>query len=191
MLFRSDTNFAQIGIMKNPTSVGSTAVFTENQFSSLNAIKFTGTPSGTLSVGDEISQTVTDGTAKGFVASYDIETKVVKYFQDRSLFLNQTTYDNVDYVGISTRSKVLAFESSSTNSVTSNNNFSGSVDTNFTGITTNPTGNKLIALGTQFTNGLASPEINKGSGDIIYIDNRPEISRNSRQKEDVKIILEF
>ena len=189
--FPIDTNFAQIGIMKNPTSIGSTAVFTENQFSSLNAIKFTGTPSGTLSVGDEISQTVTVGTAKGFVASYDVETKVVKYFQDRSLFLNQTTYDNVDYVGISTRSKVLAFESSSTNSVTSNNNFSGSVDTNFTGITTNPTGNKLIALGTQFTNGLASPEINKGSGDIIYIDNRPEITRNSRQKEDVKIILEF
>ena len=189
--FPIDTNFAQIGIVKNPTSIGSTEVFTENQFSSLGAIKFTGTPSGTLSVGDQISQKVTDGTAKAFVASYDVETKVVKYFQDRTLFLNGTTFDNVDYVGVSTLSKVLDFESSAVNAVTSTNNFSGSVDTTFTGITTNPTGNKLIALGTQFTNGLASPEINKGSGDIIYIDNRPEISRNSRQKEDVKIILEF
>ena len=59
------------------------------------------------------------------------------------------------------------------------------------GITTNPTGNKLISLGMEFTNGLANSEINKGSGEIIYIDNRSLISRNERQKEDVKIILEF
>ena len=52
-------------------------------------------------------------------------------------------------------------------------------------------GTKLISLGLEFSDGIASPEINKGSGDIIYIDNRPEITRNSRQKEDVKIILEF
>mgnify|MGYP000403608423 FL=1 len=43
----------------------------------------------------------------------------------------------------------------------------------------------------QFTSGIAEPEINKGSGDVIYLDNRPVISRNSRQKEDIKIILEF
>ena len=116
--------------------------------------------------------------------------KQVKYFKDRTLFFNQTTLDQTDYIGITTASKVVEFESSA-NPIITTGGFTGSIDTNFTGITTNPTGNKLIALGTQFTNGLASPEINKGSGDIIYIDNRPEISRNSRQKEDVKIILEF
>jgi hypothetical protein len=42
-----------------------------------------------------------------------------------------------------------------------------------------------------FVNGLANPEINNKSGEIIYMDNRPTVSRNSRQKEDVKIILEF
>ena len=54
--FPIDTNnIAQIGIMKNPTSVGSTAVFTENQY------LFTGTPSSLLelllvlcAVGDQI-----------------------------------------------------------------------------------------------------------------------------------------
>ena len=187
--FPVDTNFAQIGIVKNPTSIGSTSLFTENQFSSLGALKFTST-SGTVAIGDRINQSVTDGTAKGFVASYDTETKVLKYFQDRSLFLNQTTYDTTDYVGISTLSKVLNFESSG-NAVTTTGGFSGSVDTAFTGITTNPTGTKIVSLGTQFTNGLSSSEINKGSGDVIYLDNRPVISRNSRQKEDVKIILEF
>ena len=34
-------------------------------------------------------------------------------------------------------------------------------------------------------------EINKGSGDLLYVDNRAKISRNLRQKEDIKIILEF
>ena len=187
--FPVDTNFAQIGIVKNPTSIGSTALFTENQFSSLGSIKFSST-SGTVSIGDRINQSVTGGTAKGFVASYDAETKVIKYFQDRSLFLNQTTYDTTDYVGISTLSKVLSFESTG-NAVTTTGGFSGSVDTAFTGITTNPTGSKIVSLGSQFTNGLSSSEINKGSGDVIYLDNRPVISRNSRQKEDVKIILEF
>jgi len=189
--FPSNTNFSQIGIVKNPTSIGSTNVFTENQFSALGAIKFTGTPTlGNIAPGDVIFQSVTGGTAKGYVASYDTETKVIKFFQDRSLFLNPTTYDSTDYVGVSTNSKVLNFTSSA-NVITSDSGFSGSIDTGFTGITTNPTGNKIISLATQFTNGVASREINKGSGDIIYIDNRPAISRNSRQKEDIKIILEF
>jgi len=187
--FPTDTKFSQIGILKNPTSIGSTSVFTENQFSSLYSIKFSSV-SGTVSIGDKISQSVTGGSAHGYVASYDSETKVLKYYRDRSLYFNQTTLDQKDYVGVSTSSKVLDFASSA-NPVTTSGGFSGSIDTGFTGITTNPTGNKIINLGSQFTNGLSSPEINKGSGEIIYLDNRPLITRNSRQKEDVKIILEF
>lgn len=187
--FPTDTKFSQIGILKNPTSIGSTSVFTESQFSSLYSIKFSSV-SGSISVGDKISQSVTGGSAHGYVASYDTETKVLKYYRDRSLYFNQTTLDQVDYIGVSTSSKVLNFTSSA-NPVTTSGGFSGSIDTGFTGITTNPTGNKIISLGSQFTNGLSNPEINKGSGEIIYLDNRPLITRNSRQKEDVKIILEF
>ena len=187
--FPIDSKFSQIGLLKNPTSIGSTNLYIENQFSSVYAIKF-GSTSGSLSVGDVISQPVTGGVAIGYVSSYDIETKVVKYIRDRSLFFNQTSLDQTDYVGVTTSAKVFNFESSST-IVTSNAGFSGSIDLNFTGITTNPTGNKVINLGVVFTNGVAQPEINKTSGDIIYLDNRPLISRNSRQKEDVKIILEF
>ena len=189
--FPVDTSFAQIGIVKNPTSFGSTAIYDENEFSSLGAIKFSSV-TGSVSIGERVSQTITGETAKAkaFVSSYDTETNVLKYFQDRTLFLNQTDFDTVDYVGVSTLSKVLDFASSA-NAVTGTGGFSGSIDTAFSGISTNPTGTKLISLGAQFTNGIASPEINKGSGDIIYLDNRPLISRNSRQKEDVKIILEF
>ena len=69
--------------------------------------------------------------------------------------------------------------------------FSGVVDTAFTESKVTTTGNKVIDLATSFTIGLSSPEINKGSGEILYLDNRPLIARNSRQKEDIKIILEF
>ena len=188
--FPIDTKFCQIGILKNPTSIGSTSVFNDIQFTNLYGIKFSST-SGSLTIGDKIRQSLGNGSyAYGYVASYDAETKVLKYFRDRSLYYNQSTYDQTDYVGVSTSSKVLNFISNS-NPITSNFGFSGTIDTNFTGITTNPSGSKIINLGVSFTNGLSQPEINTGSGDVIYLDNRPTITRNSRQKEDIKIILEF
>jgi len=68
--------------------------------------------------------------------------------------------------------------------------FEATVDQNFSGITTT-VGSKNVNLGVEFKNGLADSEINKKTGDVIYIDNRKEVTRNVRQKEDVKIILEF
>jgi len=188
--FPIDTKFAQVGIVKNPTSIGSTATFTDSQFSSVYSLKFS-TISGTPTIGEKIIQTVSGGRATGYVSSYDVETKVLKYIQDRSLYFNQTTLDQTDYIGISTSSKVFSFQSSANPVNGSSSGFSASVDTSFSGISTNPTGNRVINLSVNFTNGLASPEINKRSGEIIYLDNRPTISRNTRQKEDVKIILEF
>ena len=64
------------------------------------------------------------------------------------------------------------------------------VDTTFTGITT-IIGNNVVNLGVNFTDGIANSQINKRSGEIIYLDNRPTIARNSRQKEDIKVVLEF
>jgi len=188
--FPIDTKFAQVGILKNPTSIGSTSIITDNQFSSLYSIKFSSV-AGTPVVGEKITQNVTGGKAFGYVASYDTETRVLKYIQDRSLYFNQTTFDQTDYIGISTSSTIYSFQSISAPIIGGSSGFSGSIDVGFTGISTNPTGNKLINLGVNFVNGLANPEINKGSGEIIYLDNRPLISRNTRQKEDIKIILEF
>jgi len=190
--FPVDTSFAQVGIVKNPTSIGSDQVYTENTFTGLFSVKFSSI-TGTPSVGEKIEQIVSNGTGKayGYVASWDSETSVLKYFRDRSLYYNQTTFDQQDYVGISTNGRAYSFESSSNLIRGQSSGFTASVDTGFAGITTNPTGTKLINLGVNFTNGLASPEINKGSGDLIYLDNRPSIARNLRQKEDIKVILEF
>ena len=188
--FPTNTSFSQIGILKNPTSIGSTSLFTDPTFSSVGALKLA-TANGTPTIGETLSQVVSTGTAKGFVAAYDVETKVIKFVQDRSNVLNQTSFDTVDFVGVSTFAKVHAFESNSNQINGASSGFNGSVDTGFTGVSTNPTGTKLISLDTQFTAGVSNPEINKKSGDIVYLDNRPLITRNARQKEDVKIILEF
>jgi len=117
----------------------------------------------------------------------------LKYFRDRSLNYTTATNDQTDYSGISTSGRIYQFESSSSaNQVKGvSSNFSGSIDYGFTGITTNPSGTKLINLGANFNAGLSDSEINKGSGEIVYLDNRPLIARNERQKEDIKIILEF
>jgi len=194
--FPVDTHFAQVGIIKNPNQFGTSNLYTESQFSSLSSIKLEASPSfddPDNFIGAGIAQTVTDGTARGIVASYDSDTFVIKYIQDRSLNLNPTTNDTQDYgTGVKSRAKVLSFESSDKNIQFTSGISSDevSIDINFSGISTT-IGNKNINLGVDFTNGLANPEINKKTGEIIYIDNRKEVERDIRQKEDVKIILEF
>ncbi len=195
--FPTDAKFSQVGIIKNPSTYSSkNTVFDSSQYSSLFAIKFDAnafTGSGSISIGTTITQTRADGDlAQGYVASYDKETGVLKYFQDRSLYFNQTNKSNqLDYVGVSTYSKVMPFEGS-----TQSINFAGGspspiqLQTTFSGVTTT-VGAKQIDLGVSFNSGLANPEINKTTGDVIYIDNRKAVQRDSRQKEDIKIILEF
>tara|TARA_B100000674_G_scaffold103814_1_gene75935 strand:+ start:682 stop:2286 length:1605 start_codon:yes stop_codon:yes gene_type:complete len=204
--FPVDSKFAQIGIVKNPTKIDSEVIYTDNTFSSLQAIKIdsfetdpnTGLPIGSPQIGEEINQVLTippnaEKIAKGYVSSYDETTGVLKYFRDRSLYFNGTTFDHTDQVGVNTNGRIYQFETGSTaNSIKGKSSqFSGNIQINFSGITTNPTGAKLINLGTRFQAGLSDSEINKGSGQIVYLDNRPEINRSLRQKEDIKIVLEF
>ena len=180
--FPTDTKFAQVGIIKNPQTFGEGTTFTGNEFSSLFAIKLTSEV--TLNVGETIEQSVTTNNvttvAKGYVASYDKETNIVKYYQDRSLCFG----NKVDQTHNDLTSAIVGFSTAVSSLST------GTIDTSFSGsvMTIN---SKQINLGVNFENGLANPEINKKTGDIIYIDNRPTVERDSRQKEDVKIILEF
>ena len=128
--------------------------------------------------------------AVGYVASYDSVTKVLKYFRDRLLYYAPApSYDQTDYVGVSTDGNANVNFSNTGGNVTAPGGFVGQISS-FSGITTT-VNNSIINLGVTFEDGLANPEINKKTGDIIYIDNRPLVSRNIRQKEDIKIILEF
>ena len=66
----------------------------------------------------------------------------------------------------------------------------GNIDLDYTGITT-VINSKTYNLGMTFTQGVAPPEVNPYSGEIVYVDNRASITRSSNQKEDIKIIVEF
>ena len=187
--FPINTKFCQIGIIKNPTKFISTEVFSDFQFSGLYAINFSSVNDILPTIGEKITQISSSGIAVGYVASYDSDTKVLKYFRDRSLYYGPT-YDQTDYVGVSTEGNAnINFSNTGGNVVGESSGFVGQISS-FTGITTT-VNNSIINLGVTFTDGLSNPEINKKTGDIIYIDNRPLVSRNIRQKEDIKIILEF
>jgi hypothetical protein len=146
---------------------------------------------GSPVIGEKFEQNVTGGIAKGYVGSYNAETKILKYYKDRSLYYHPTSSDyHKDHINVSTTAVSATLDFNGSNALTGDSGWSASIDTTFTGssVTVN---NKTIDLDVNINNGLASPEINKTSGDIIFIDNRPLVTRNSRQKEDVKIILEF
>ena len=64
------------------------------------------------------------------------------------------------------------------------------IDTGFTGLST-VLNNRTYYLGQSFTEGIANPEVKKYSGNIIFVDNRPAITRSTNQKEDIKIVLQF
>lgn len=190
--FPINTKFCQIGIVKNPTNFTSNEIYSGGEFSGLYSIKFSSNSVNSYlpQVGERIEQNTSSGIAVGYVASYDTDTKVLKYFRDRSLYYG-SSHDATDYVGVSTYGNAnINFSSSGGNVVGKTSGFSGQIDTsqNDSKVVIN---NNIINLGVTFNQGLANPEINKKTGDIIYIDNRPLVSRNVRQKEDIKIILEF
>ena len=182
--FPVTTSFSQIGIIKNPQEYSNTSVYTRNTFSSLSSAVLT--DSITVNPGTEISQDQGGGVvAKGYVASFDADTKVLKYYQDRSLVFgntfDQTADTNTNNLAPFVSTKNISYGAGS-----------ATIDTTVDETSIIATGDgKLIDAGVTFTKGLADPEINKKTGEILYIDNRPVVERDSSQKEDIKIILEF
>jgi hypothetical protein len=170
--FPVDNDFRRIGIIKDPYAYGTTSFATTNTLSGIYAVKITGATAGFLP--DEvISQTVTDGTAYGTVVSWTLDSGsttsgVLKYIQSADYHT-----DN----GI-----VREFESDGTNAISGQSSLAeGTVDTS----------NNANLLGVTFVNGLATPEIENNSGDIIYIENRRLITRAPDQIEDIKLVIEF
>ncbi len=192
--FITGNQIARIGLIENPISFDSESLLTLDKASALNALKLTGIGySSTSFVADSlITQTVGLGsTAVGRVVSYDQTTGVLKYWQDRN-----TSGFNTD--GSQNTNPTYGFQlqqfTASPGSGGSLNIFGGSVtlgiDTNFSGVSTS-INSRTYYLGQTFTNGVSSPEVKKYSGNLIYVDNRPSITRSVNQKEDIKVILQF
>lgn len=185
-------DFARVGIIKNPTVYGSkTQILSASQASALGALKLELPENGTYTIDTLITQTIGIGsTAAAKVASYDSSTGVLKYYQP--VGLAQTEY-NFKLLGFKRNSEIVTGGSITINGVTAGSNLE--LQTTF-GTASNPgvtttVGSKIVNLDQNFIEGVANPEIEKHSGEVIYIDNRAAIPRSLTQKEDIKIVLEF
>jgi hypothetical protein len=194
--FITGNQIARVGIVENPNEFGpnSTQILTTDKASAVYALKLIGNNanSATYTADSLITQTVsTATTAVGRVISYDQITGVLKYWQDRSnsgfstvgLAVTNPTYgfNQVEFTNAFGAGGSLTISGGSVNL---------GIDTSFTGLST-VINNRTYYLGQSFTSGLANPEVKKYSGNIIYVDNRPSITRSSNQKEDIKVILQF
>jgi hypothetical protein len=193
--FITGNQFAQVGIVKNPTNYNSTTNLTIDKASAVYALKLVGTgySEAFFTADSFVTQTVGLGsTAIGRVVSYDQQTGVLKYWQDRRTagFNTDGTQNVVPVYGF----EQLKFTSSPTTGgniqITPTSGNTLNIDQNFSGVSTT-INSRTYYLGQEFNNGVSNPESKKYSGDIIYVDNRPSVTRSSSQKEDVKVILQF
>ena len=91
--FPVDNDFRRIGILKDPVLSGTTTFATQDTLSGLKAIKITGATADFIP-DEEISQTVTGGTAKGTVVSWVLDggsstAGVLKYIQTVDAHVDQ------------------------------------------------------------------------------------------------------
>ena len=187
--FITGNKIARIGLIKNPLSPETDTVLTLPKVSNTYAIKLTGNFStASFPTNSKITQTVSSGsTAVGRVVSYDNRTGVLKYWQDRSIVGFQSGTSNLS---LTPEYGYDLIRFSSTGGTINGTVNTLSIDSSFTGISTT-INNITYNLGQYFVQGISSPEVEKYSGEMIYIDNRPSITRSLNQKEDIKVILQF
>ena len=192
--FITGNQIARVGIVENPQAYNSSTTLNLDKASAAYALKLTGLgySSATFTADSTITQTIGVGsTAVGRVISYDQTTGVLKYWQDKSLvgFNSDGSLKTNPTYGFQ-----LNRFTSTPSTGGSINIIGGSatlgIDTNYTGLSTQ-INNRTYYLGQSFTNGVSNPEVKKYSGNIIYVDNRPSITRSINQKEDIKVILQF
>ena len=193
--FITGNQIARVGVVENPQQFGSTTILSADKASALSALKLVGTgySTATFSGDSYFTQTVSTGTtAVGRVVSYDQNTGVLKFWQDRSLAGFNT-------VGTAQTQPTYGFDLTEFSSspgtggslvISPTTGQDLSIDTTFSGITT-VINNRTYYLGQTFASGIANPEVKAHSGSIIYVDNRPSITRSANQKEDIKVILQF
>ena len=165
--FPVDNDFRRIGIVQDPFDYGTTNYASASTLRGTSVLKINGATSD-YTVDEDIFQSVTGGTAYGKVVSWDSASGILKYYQSPELHSDS---------GVAR-----AFESNASNAVVGQaSTASGAIDTGATG----------TVSGIALTGGLASPEIAANSGEIVYIENRRQITRAADQIEDIKLVIEF
>ena len=193
--FITGNQIARIGVVENPEQFGSTTILSSDKAAATSALRLVGAgySTATFAADSYFTQTVsTATTAVGRVVSYDQTTGVLKYWQDRSLagFNTVGTAQTQPTYGFDLTEFTATPGTGGNLTIAPTTGTNLGIDTNFSGIST-VINNRTYYLGQTFTSGIANPEVKKHSGNIIYVDNRPSITRSSNQKEDIKVILQF
>ena len=181
--FPVDNDFRRIGIIKNPRlPAPSTDFATQDTISAISAIKLTSV-NGSFQPDEVVEQELAGGEfAYGTVVSWVWDevpagqtpnSGTLKYFQSSDLH----TDNGVVRAFVSDAARLVKGKTSM---------IEGTVETGYsTG------GSVLPLLGLTFTAGLASPELAKNTGEIVYVENRRLITRAPDQIEDIKLVIEF
>jgi len=196
--FITGNEISRVGVVENPQS-NSNSNLTLDKASAVYALKLTGVgySSVTFTADTQITQTIGVGsTAFGRVVSYDKNTGVLKYWQDRYHvgFNTDGTRNTSPTYGFKMHRFTADIGSGGSFNIVGGSATLG-IQTTF-GSSSNPGVSTVINsrtyyLGQSFVKGVSQPEVKKYSGNIIYVDNRPSITRSSNQKEDIKVILQF
>ena len=171
--FPVDNDFRRIGIIKDPYNHGTTTYSTSDTLSGLKAVKITGA-SADFIPDETISQSLSGGgTAYGTVVSWTLDSGsttngVLKYIQTNDAHTDQ----GVVRAFVNDPSRAISGAQSAASGAV-NNTYSNTL------------------LGVTFSGGMANPEIENNSGDVIYIENRRLITRAPDQIEDIKLVIEF
>jgi hypothetical protein len=184
--FPIDNDYRRIGLLLNPYKYNTEELVGDLTLSATKAVIFAPTFQGNFFVDEIITQTRTVGgqqiTARARVISWNSVTKVLKYYQNR-----------IDGIYPEVIGSLNSFDGSNV-IIGSSSGASGEPDVNFPavpGTATRTINNTEYDLGMNFTSGYAFSEIQRNTGDVIYIDNRRSISRANDQIEDIKIVIEF
>lgn len=194
---------SRIGIVQNPLKYNSSSQLDSDKVSALYALKLVGITNNddyknaSFAPDTYITQTIGIGiTAIGRVVTYDSDTGVLKYWQDKrnvGFDINGVQNPSPEYGVTQNRftSDILTGGSITINGGSINLNIHSNFGSESNPGITTTINNKTYRLGQLFISGVSNPEVKKYSGDIIYVDNRPAITRSQSQKEFLKAILRF
>ena len=164
-------DFRQVGLVVDPTNFGTSTV-SSNATNRQTYVVKASSSSGTFEADEVITQTSTGAVGK--VVEWDSTLSLLYYQQERF----------GDFGTSSTTGGYVAF--SGTNVITGSSSGATLTPSSTTETITLANANTLT-----LTTGYQNPELQPDSGNIVYLENRKPIQRDSDQTEDIKLIIEF
>ena len=164
-------DFRQVGLVVDPTNYGTSTVASASTRRQTFVVKASSV-SGTFDTDEKITQATTGAVGK--VVEFDSTNQLLYFQQERfgDFGTNSTTGDHSVFEG----TNVIT-------GATSSATFTPSSDSETITLANN---NTITTV-----SGYVNPELQPDSGNIVYLENRKPIQRDSDQTEDIKLIIEF